>query len=40
MTGTNKGIAAVFSKLLGMDRLIGRDFEKGLDRMKTAAESG
>src|SRR3712207_3478942 len=36
MTGTNRGAAAVFSKVFRMDRLIGRDFEKGLARMKAA----
>jgi hypothetical protein len=39
MTGTNKGAAAVFAKLFSMDRMIGKDFEKGLGRMKAAAEA-
>ena len=39
MTGTNKGFAAVFARVVNMDRLLGRDFEKGLARMKSAAES-
>jgi hypothetical protein len=40
MRGTNKGFAALFSKVFSMDRMIGKDFEKGLARMKAAAESG
>jgi hypothetical protein len=40
MTGTNKGFAALFSKVFSMDRMIGKDFEKGLARMKARAESG
>jgi hypothetical protein len=39
MSGTNRGFAALFSKLLSMDRMLGKDFEKGLARMKAAAES-
>jgi hypothetical protein len=39
MTGTTTGFAALFSKVVGMDRLVGKDFEKGLARMKTAAEA-
>ena len=38
MTGTNKGFAALFSKVFSMDRMVGKDFEKGLARMKGAAE--
>jgi hypothetical protein len=40
MRGTTKGFAALFSKVVSMDRLVGKDFEKGLTRMKAAAESG
>jgi len=40
MLGENKGVAALFSKVVPMDRLVGRDFEKGLARMKSAAEAG
>jgi uncharacterized protein YndB with AHSA1/START domain len=39
MTGTNTGFAALFAKVFSMDRMLGKDFEKGLARMKTAAES-
>ena len=31
--------AALFSKVMAMDRLIGKDFEKGLARLKAAAEA-
>ena len=40
MTGTQKGLAALFGKVFSMDRLVGKDFERGLTRMKAAAESG
>jgi hypothetical protein len=40
MRGTTKGFMALFSKVVSMDRLVGKDFEKGLARMKAAAESG
>ena len=39
MTGTNKGFAALFSKVVSMDRMVGKDFEKGLAQMKRAAET-
>ena len=39
MTGTQRGFAALFGKFVSMDRLVGKDFEKGLARMKAAAES-
>ena len=39
MTGEQKGMMAVFGKLMKMDKLIGPDFEKGLARLKTAAEA-
>jgi hypothetical protein len=40
MSGTTSGFAALFSKVVSMDRMVGKDFEKGLARMKAAAESG
>jgi hypothetical protein len=40
MSGTTRGFAALFSKVVSMDRMVGKDFEKGLARMKAAAESG
>ena len=39
MTGRNTGFAALFSKVFSMDRMLGSDFEKGLARMKSAAEA-
>lgn len=39
MRGTTKGFAALFSTFVPMDRLVGKDFEKGLARMKAAAEA-
>ena len=38
MTGEQTGMMAVFGKLMNMDKLIGPDFEKGLARLKAAAE--
>ena len=29
----------LFSKVMSMDKLIGKDFEKGLARLKAAAEA-
>jgi hypothetical protein len=40
MSGTSKGFAALFTKVFSMDRMVGKDFEKGLARLKSAAESG
>jgi len=39
MSGEQKGVAAIFGKLVPMDRLVGKDFEKGLARLKAVAES-
>ena len=38
MSGENTGVAAVFAKVFNMDKLLGRDFEKGLSRLKGVAE--
>ena len=40
MTGTNKGFASIFAKVFPMEKMVGKDMEKGLGRMKAAAESG
>ena len=37
MTGTTKGPMALFSKVVSMDRLVGKDFEKGLERLDAVA---
>lgn len=39
MTGVQTGLMAVFGKLIPMDRLVGKDFEKGLAQLKTVAEA-
>jgi hypothetical protein len=38
MRGRTTGFAALFGRIFTMDRLVGKDFEKGLARMKAAAE--
>ena len=38
MTGEQTGLMAVFGKVVPMDRLVGKDFEKGLARLKAVAE--
>jgi len=40
MSGTNSGINKIFSKLFNLDKLVGKDFEKGLRQLKTLAEAG
>lgn len=39
MTGeTPGGLAGLFSRVVSMDRLVGKDFERGLARLKAVAE--
>ncbi|QBR93984.1 SRPBCC family protein [Nocardioides euryhalodurans] len=38
MTGDNKGVAAIFARVVNTDRLLGNDFDKGLARLKAVAE--
>jgi hypothetical protein len=38
MRGRTTGFAALFGRIFTMDRMVGKDFEKGLARMKAAAE--
>jgi carbon monoxide dehydrogenase subunit G len=40
MRGEQKGLMALLGKVMPMDKLVGKDFERGLARLKTAAESG
>ena len=40
MTGEHAGLGKVFSKVFSMDKLIGKDFEKGLARLKAVSETG
>ena len=39
MRGNNTGLAALFAKVMPTEKLVGKDFEKGLARLKTAAEA-
>ena len=39
MTGEHKGLGKLLSKVFSMDRLVGKDFDKGLARLKASAES-
>ncbi len=39
MTGEQKGLMWLFGKVMSMDKLVGKDFEKGLVRLKAVAES-
>jgi uncharacterized protein YndB with AHSA1/START domain len=38
MSGPNRFLAKVFHVFLDMDRMVGKDFEKGLHNLKTLAE--
>lgn len=40
MTGEHKGFAALIFRFMSMDKFLGPDFEKGLTRMKAAAQQG
>ena len=39
MTGRQNGLMAVLGKVMPMDRIAGRDFEKGLAQLKLRAEN-
>lgn len=39
MNGEQSGLGALFGKVISMDRLVGKDFERGLARLKELAES-
>ncbi len=39
MTGEHKGLMALFARVFNMDKLIGKDFDKGLARLKVLAEA-
>jgi Polyketide cyclase / dehydrase and lipid transport len=39
MTGQNAGLMGLFTKVMSMDKLVGKDFEKGLTRLKAVAEA-
>lgn len=40
MKGQNKGVAAVFAKVMNMDNMIGKDFEKGLANLAKVVAEG
>lgn len=39
MTGEHRGMGKVFAKVFSMDKLVGKDFEKGLARLKAVSET-
>jgi len=39
MTGQQTGLTALFGKLVPMDKMVGKDFEKGLRQLKHVAET-
>ncbi|QRY86542.1 SRPBCC family protein [Tsukamurella tyrosinosolvens] len=39
MTGETSGLASLFGKIVPMDRLVGKDFEKGLAALKQRSEN-
>jgi hypothetical protein len=38
MRGEHKGLMGMMSKVVPMDRMVGKDFDKGLTRLKAVAE--
>ena len=39
MTGEQRGLMGLVGRVISMDKLIGKDFEKGLTRLKAVAEA-
>lgn len=39
MRGENRGISALFAKVVSMDKMLGKDFEKGLSQLKKVVEA-
>ncbi|CAN5715352.1 SRPBCC family protein [soil metagenome] len=39
MTGEHRGLMGALSKVIPMDKIVGKDFEKGLARLKGVAEA-
>ncbi|MDQ4503436.1 SRPBCC family protein [Sinomonas sp. ASV322] len=37
MTGENRGVAQIFALFMNMDKMVGKDFEKGLARLSQVA---
>jgi hypothetical protein len=40
MRGKQVGLMALFGRFVSMDKLVGKDFEKGLAKLKVAVETG
>jgi hypothetical protein len=40
MSGETSGLAGVVSRVVPMDRLVGRDFERGLERLDSVVTAG
>ena len=40
MRGDNSGLGALFARVMPTEKLVGKDFERGLARLKRVAESG
>lgn len=39
MRGEHKGIMVLLSKVMSMDKMVGKDFEKGLARLQGVAKA-
>lgn len=39
MSGTHRGLGRLFALVMSMDTMVGKDFEKGLARLKQLAEA-
>lgn len=39
MSGEQKGLTGLFGRFVSMDKLVGKDFERGLTRLKELAEA-
>jgi hypothetical protein len=39
MTGEQRGLMGLVGRVVSMDKLVGKDFEKGLTRLKAVAEA-
>ncbi|CAN7488608.1 SRPBCC family protein [Knoellia sp. LjRoot47] len=40
MRGNNTGLTALFTRIVPTEKLVGKDFDKGLAQLKRVAESG
>ena len=39
MSGQHEGLMRLLGRVVSMDKLVGKDFEKGLARLKAVAEA-